>query len=82
MTLHPIPLNFLIYEKNLILFFTSAGTNEHSVSPPDAEVDGCVGGEVHAVPVQDCVGTPPPSLALPLSSTFTKGLQRDVVYLG
>jgi hypothetical protein len=28
MTLHPIPLNFLIYEENFILFFISVLTNE------------------------------------------------------
>ncbi len=26
MTLHPIPLNFLIYEENFILFFISASS--------------------------------------------------------
>jgi hypothetical protein len=35
MTLHPIPLNFLINEENFLFFFTSvgAGTLTHWVTP-------------------------------------------------
>jgi hypothetical protein len=31
MTLHPIPLNFLIYQENFVFFFISVGTALHIV---------------------------------------------------
>ncbi len=33
MTLHPIPLNFLIYEEKFLFFFISVGSNTGHVAP-------------------------------------------------
>jgi hypothetical protein len=43
MTLHPIPLNFLIYEENIIFFFISAHGSERG------EGEECAGGGGGAV---------------------------------
>jgi hypothetical protein len=67
--------------RKILFSFLPVHAQMKSVIPPDAEVDGCVGGEVHAVPVQDGVGTPPSSLALPLSSTSVIRIHKQIVVI-